>query len=114
MSITDLIREKVLPKFEKPSGAVLRHCAVCGANFMSRSARVKFCSNRCRQANKNAKGKELKQANCRGCGKAFETMDRRIRYCGKRCARRALKKSHARAQARFRSKLAESRTLPSQ
>ena len=38
-------------------------CAWCGRAFMAKDTRAKFCSNRCRQANKYKKMKAIKEEN---------------------------------------------------
>lgn len=43
----------------RPSRAVI--CAHCGAVFTAKDTRAKFCSNRCRQANKYLKAKGAKK-----------------------------------------------------
>lgn len=36
-------------------------CAHCGATFTAKDGRARFCSNRCRQANKYKKMKTIKE-----------------------------------------------------
>jgi len=85
-SITEEIREALLPRFERVSGKKLRFCEYCGCEYESLNP-SRFCSNRCRQANKNNKDKPLAERVCRKCGKGFMTLDYREQFCSTRCRR---------------------------
>lgn len=61
-------------------------CAVCSTEFEALDVKAKFCSNRCKQADRYAKRKKpVLDVKCKRCGVEICTEDRRIKYCSDDC-----------------------------
>ena len=61
-------------------------CAICATEFEAVDSKAKYCSNRCKQIDRNArKPKAVHEIPCRRCGVQILTDDKRLRYCSEDC-----------------------------
>lgn len=61
-------------------------CDVCATEFEAVDSKAKYCSNRCKQIDRNArKPKAVHEIPCRRCGVQILTDDKRLRYCSEDC-----------------------------
>jgi len=76
-------KEAPLHRFRKKRKVT---CAVCGTEFEALDVKAKFCSNRCKQADRYARRKKpVLDVKCKRCGVDICTEDRRIKYCSDDC-----------------------------
>lgn len=95
-------RPRKLRQTAYPSSTIyIVQCAGCTAQFVCRSARGRWCSDRCRwKADRQRRRQPRKPINreCASCGHQFATMVRSQIYCSRPCARRD--RRHYRERAR--------------
>lgn len=76
-------KEAPLHRFRKKRKVT---CAVCSTEFEALDVKAKFCSNRCKQADRYARRKKpVLDVKCKRCGVDICTEDRRIKYCSDDC-----------------------------
>ena len=76
-------KEAPLHRFRKKRKVT---CAVCSTEFEALDVKAKFCSNRCKQADRYARRKKpVLDVKCKRCGVEICTEDRRVKYCSDDC-----------------------------